>query len=164
MRYLFALAASAAALLAPGAALAGGWATVGVAPLPDDVAPGATWSPEITILQHGRTPLDGLSPTVTIRDEEGASHSSTATPSEESGVYLASVVFPEAGRWGVVVDSGFGDSRLTFGPVRIGDGASSGSDLWSLPTGGLAVAAALALLAGGAIAARRSRRLTPASR
>jgi hypothetical protein len=168
MRYLLTLATLALALVAPGSALAGGWATVGVAPLPDGTAAGATWSPEITILQHGRTPLDGLSPSVTIVDAEGGTHSFPATPSGSTGVYDASVVFPDAGDWRVVVDSGFGVSRLTLGPVTIrGDasGGPSGSDGSFAPTSGLvASGAALALLAAAALAVRRVRRVAPASR
>lgn len=164
MRYLFVLAALVFAL-APASAGAGGWATVGMAPLPDGVEPGATWSPEITILQHGRTPLDGLSPSVTISDDGGASHSFTATPAGEPGVYEASVVFPDAGSYRIVVESGFGDSRLTYGPVTIEGGAPGGADGWSPPTAAIAlVGAALVLLAAATFGVRRLRRLAPASR
>lgn len=164
MRHLLVLAALVFALT-PASAGAGGWATVGMAPLPDGVEPGATWSPEITILQHGRTPLDGLSPTVTISDDGGASHSFTATPTGETGVYEARVVFPDAGSYRVVVDSGFGDSRLTYGPVTIEGGAPGGADGWSPPTALLAlVGAALALLTAATLGVRRLRRLAPASR
>jgi hypothetical protein len=165
MRHLLVLAALAVALAAAPAALAGGWATVGVAPLPDDVEPGATWTPRITILQHGRTPLDGLAPTVTIRDEDGTTQTFAATATGEPGVYEASVTFPAGGRWNVVAESGFGDSRLTYGPVTIDDGAGAGTGGWpSVPAGGVVLGLALLLLAGGAIAVRRSRRLAPASR
>jgi hypothetical protein len=136
-----------------------------MAPLPDDVEPGATWSPRITILQHGRTPLDGLAPTVAISDEGGASHMFTATPTDEPGVYAADVAFPAEGRWNVVIESGFGDSRLTYGPVTIEDTGGAAMDGWApLPGAALVAALALALLAGGALAVRRARRLTPASR
>ena len=113
MRKLIVLAALAAGLAVPVSASAGGWATVGIDPLPDGTAAGGTWSPSITIRQHGRTPLDGLLPVVTITDEGGASHDFTAEPAGEPGVYTADVSFPEAGSWDVVVESGFGDSRLT---------------------------------------------------
>jgi len=165
MRHLLVLAALAAALALAPSALAGGWATVGMAPLPDDVEPGATWSPRITILQHGRTPLDGLAPTVAIRDDGGASHTFPAAATDEPGVYAAEVTFPTAGRWSVVVESGFGDSRLTYGPVTIDDAGGAATDGWApLPGAALVAALALALLAGGALAFRRARRLTPASR
>jgi hypothetical protein len=164
MRYLVTLSALAVALAASGTALAGGWATVGIAPLPDDVHAGGTWQPEITILQHGRTPLEGLAPVVTISEDGGSSQEFGAQPTEAPGVYVASVTFPEAGRWSVVVDSGFGESRLTYGPVTIAEGAPGGDDVGPLPAAGLAVAAAaLLLLALGGLVLRRHRRLTPAS-
>jgi hypothetical protein len=163
MRYLIALSTLAVALAASGTALGGGWATVGMNPLPDDVDAGATWRPEITILQHGQTPLDGLAPYVRISEGGGSSQEFLATPTGEPGVYEASVTFPEAGRWSVVVDSGFGDSRLTHGPVTIDDGAPAGGDLGPFPATGLVLVAAFALLALGALVVRRHRRLTPAS-
>lgn len=169
MRYLIVLSALALALVAAAPAAAGGWATVGFAPLPDGTEAGGPWNPEITILQHGQTPLDGLSPTVTISEDGGALHQVAATSTGESGVYEADVVFPTAGRWSIVIDSGFGESRVTYGPVTIEDGSPVGVGGWrSFPSTALvAVGAAIALLALLALAAlgvRRVRRLTPASR
>lgn len=78
-------------------------------------------------------------------------------------MYEAGVVFPESGRWSVVVDSGFGDSRLTYGPVTIG--APPTRSPGSFPVLPLAaVAAALALAGAAVIGVRRQRRLSPASR
>ena len=162
MRNLIALAALAVALGASGTALAGGWATVGIDPLPDGTEAGGTWSPDITIRQHGQTPLDGLMPVVTISDVGGASHDFLAAPAGEPGVYTADVVFPEAGSWDVVVESGFGDSRLTYGPVSI-VGAPGGGGSRVPTTGLLALVAALALGAAAILGVRRLRRLTPAS-
>jgi hypothetical protein len=89
----------------------------------------------------------------------------TATPTDEPGVYAADVAFPAEGRWNVVIESGFGDSRLTYGPVTIEDTGGAATDGWApLPGAALVAALALALLAGGALAVRRARRLTPASR
>jgi hypothetical protein len=166
MRYLIVLSALALALAAAGPAAAGGWATVGFAPLPDGTEPGGPWNPEITILQHGRTPLDGLSPTVTISEDGGTVQEFAATATGESGVYEADVVFPTAGSWNIVIDSGFGESRVTYGPVTIEDGSPVAVGRGrSFPTSALAaVGGAIALLAAGVLGIRRLRRLTPASR
>lgn len=163
MRKLIVLSALVAALASAATVGAGGWATVGIDPLPDGVEAGGTWNTEITIRQHGRTPLDGLSPAVTIFEDGGATDVFSATPTGEPGVYAASVVFPEAGSWNVVVDSGFGDSRLTYGPVTVDAGSPGGSTSPIPATGLLAVGAALALVAIGVFGVRRLRRLTPAS-
>ena len=44
---------------------------------------------QLTILQHDRTPLDGLSPTITIRNG-GATKSFAAKPTGKTGVYKQS--------------------------------------------------------------------------
>ena len=165
MRYLIALTALAVALAASATASAGGWATVGFDPLPDGTSAGGTWSPTITVLQHGQTPLGGLSPTVTISDEaSGGYESFTAVETDEVGVYKADVVFPEAGSWRITIDSTFGDSRVTYGPVSIGAGpvGGSGTEFPVLPV--LGIVGALVLAAAAAFGVLRQRRLTPANR
>ena len=164
MRALVLLSTLAAVLVATGTATAGGWATVGIAPLPDGTEAGATWRPEITILQHGRTPLDGLAPAVRITDEQGVSREFLALAAGRPGVYDASVVFPEAGEWRVAVESGFGDSRLTYGPVSITSEPQAGTPA-SFPTGWLvALASAVTLSTMLVLGSRRLRRLAPAGR
>lgn len=165
MRYLIALATLVAALVVPATAGAGGWATIGFAPLPDDVEPGQPWNPELTILQHGVTPLDGLSPTITITGAEGE-ELFTATPTGEPGKYVANVVFPSAGSWAIAIDSSFGESRLTYGPVTIATRDSAPS------TGGgsefpfvavLAALGGLVVVGAAAFGLVRQRRLHPAA-
>jgi hypothetical protein len=165
MRLLIALSAVIVTLAAAGAAHAGGWATVGVSSLPTGVEPGETWRTEITVLQHGQTPLDGLEPVLTIREQEsGVSRDFHAIPSGEPGVYDARVVFPEAGRWNVVVETGWwGEGRLTFGPVTIGDGAGTGLSPESFPVAPVAVGTlAFALLVIATFGVRRRWGPTPA--
>ena len=66
-RLLLALPIIALLVVAP-SAFAGGWATVGLSSTPAGIQPGKPWNVNMTVLQHGRTPLDGLSPTITIRN------------------------------------------------------------------------------------------------
>ena len=99
MRYLIVLSALVVALAAAGAA--SGWRLgdrrVCAAP-PEGTAAGDTWKPEITILQHGRTPLGGLTPVVTISAGEICNpRTFMATETSETGIYEASVVFPAGG-------------------------------------------------------------------
>jgi hypothetical protein len=163
MRYLIALSTLVVALAAAGVAGAGGWATVGFAPLPDGTSAGGTWTPRITVLQHGVTPLGGLHPIVTIDDvDTGASKQFIAVETSKVGVYEADVVFPSEGSWRITVDSTFGDSRVTYGPVRIGDSPAGGpaGDFPVVPV--LGIAGALVLAAAAAFGLARQRRLTPA--
>lgn len=150
------------ALAAPSAALAGGWATAGLSAPPDDIGPGDTWNARITILQHGETPLAGAEPTLTIRS--GATERTfKATPTDETGVYSASVVFPTSGKWSYEVYDGFtqygGAQTHTFAPVQIGPGGGGGLPFFAI--------IGLSVLALGAITiiylfARRLRVRAPA--
>jgi YtkA-like len=162
MRVIVVLGALVAAIAVAPAASAGGWATVGFAPLPDGTSAGGTWNSTIFVKQHGITPLPGLQPTVEISDGSGAVESFAASETSEAGVYEASVVFPSQGEWTVTIHSGFGDSYTTYGPVAIGAPGGGGSP-GELPVAGLGLVF-LALVGGVVLlVARRSRRLTPAS-
>jgi hypothetical protein len=117
MRKLILAAVVGAALALAGGAGAGGWATVGVTPLPSGDE--TIWTPTLTILQHGRTPLDGVKPAITIRnDGTGATHTFAATPTGTSGVYSARVEFPGPGVWAYTIDDGFSQTH-TYKPVEI---------------------------------------------
>jgi hypothetical protein len=163
MRVLIVLCAAVAALAVAPSATSGGWATVGFEPLPDGMSAGGTWNPTIFVKQHGVTPLGGLQPIVEISDDSGATRTFTATETSEVGVYRADVVFPAAGEWNVRIDSGFLDSHVTYGPVAIGAPVVGDGGGRELPVVGFGVALLALLGVAGALLARRSRRLTPAS-
>jgi len=129
-------------------AYAGGWATVGMSSTPAGLGPGEPWNVELTILQHGRTPLDGLQPAITIINGD-ARETFPAEPAGKPGVYRATVTFPAAGRWSYQVDDGFISERPhTFAPVQISASAAAGDGGPSpgLLAGGLALLAAAAAL------------------
>jgi hypothetical protein len=164
MRHLVVLGAIVCALAVPTLASGGGWATVGFEPLPDGMSAGDTWKPDIFVKQHGVTPLAGLQPVVMI--EETASGQSTTFPAradEEAGLYHADVVFPSQGDWRITILSGFGDSQATYGPVAISAPAAGGGASEPGSLIGFGVLALAVIGAFGVVAARRSRRLTPAS-
>jgi hypothetical protein len=139
------LAASLLLLLTP-AAHAGGWATVSLSSTPT----GKHWVVDLTVLQHGRTPLDDVHPVVTIRNGH-TSKDFAATATGKPGTYRAKVVFPTAGRWSYQIDDGF-ISQLphTYAPVQIAEetAASGGGPdlLWLVPGIALLLAAAALLL------------------
>ena len=164
-RLLIALGVLAALVFVP-AAFAGGWATVGLSSTPAGVRPGEAWTVDITVLQHGKTPLADVKPEVTIRNGD-ATRTFAARPTGKVGVYHASVTFPTAGTWTYEVDDGFVMQQAhTFPPVRIGAPASApaaatttddgGVDVTWLVLGGLAL-----LLAAVLLLARRDRRHEP---
>src|ERR671913_458019 len=146
------------------AASAGGWATVGLGSLPPEgLEAGQAWPVDITVLQHGETPLAGVTPIVRIRDSGGnVVKSFTATPTGTTGVYHAEVTFPGEGTYSYEVYDGFGTyggaRTHTFKPVTIG---APGDSFPYLPVG-LAAALALALAAGTVLALRRRTAAEPA--
>jgi hypothetical protein len=111
MRRPVLLIAAVSALVLAGTAVAGGWATVKLSSRPTGLAAGETWIVDITVLQHGVTPLPGVRPTLTIRKVQRTLSSVTRTFSTRAtgrtGVYRARVVFPSAGRWRYEVYDGF---------------------------------------------------------
>jgi len=149
MKKLLLVLAVAAAVAVP-AASAGGWATVGLSSLPPSgLEPNQAWPVDITVLQHGQTPLTGVEPAITIRNlDTGATAGPfTAKPTGKDGVYHAVVRFPAEGKWSYEVWDGFteygGAQTHTFKPVEIA-AAGSGSSFPTLPVGGFAFAMILA--------------------
>jgi hypothetical protein len=140
----------AVACVAVPAANAGGWATVGLSSLPPSgLEANQAWPVDITVLQHGRTPLAGVTPVVRVRDDGGnvvATFRGSLT--DTTGVSHAVVRFPGEGTYSYEVYDGFelyGGARThTFKPIEVGP-ADGGFPLWEL---GLALA-----LAGGLAAA-----------
>ena len=124
-RSIAALVVAAGLLGMPAAATAGGWATVSLNTTPDGLGPGDPWNVEMTILQHGRTPLDGVEPSILLTERAtGKTEYVAAKPTGRPGVYEARAVFPDAGRWTYTVDDGF--SRVHDYPaVTIGGAASA---------------------------------------
>jgi hypothetical protein len=140
------------------AALAGGWATVGLNSTPAGVGPGQPWVVDMTILQHGVTPLEGVKPAVMIR-KGNETHTFAAKPTGKAGVYRASVVFPVTGTWSYQVDDGFiSATPHTFPAVEIGrETAQAPAPATTTTTGGggvpkwLAIPGLALLLASGAL-------------
>ena len=92
---------------------------MGLSSLPTGTPPGKTWAVDMTVLQHGRTPLTGIAPVLTIMNGDGETRSFTGTPTGKPGVYRADVVFPSAGTWSYQVWDDFSQTH-TFKPVEIG--------------------------------------------
>jgi hypothetical protein len=139
------------ALVAAPPALGGGFATAGLSSTPDGLGAGEPWKVDITVLQHGRTPLDGLVPRVRIRSGD-TTHEVVAEPAGKPGVYHADVVFPTAGRWSYEVLDGFIDERPhTFPAVQIGDRGGSPAAAAAPESDGGGIAAGWLWAAGAAV-------------
>jgi hypothetical protein len=78
---------------------------------------------ELTVLAHGRTPVEGGAPKVVVTKLGGrVRRTLDAEPTRRPGVYLARVVFPSPGWWRYTVYDNYAGARHTFAPVRIGEG------------------------------------------
>lgn len=98
----FRIAIGLALVLALGFAVrvfAGGWAVITLDELPSGVVAGEPITIGFTVLQHGRTPMDGLDPTVTARLSMTEKFIAKAEPQGETGHYVATLTFPKEGDW-----------------------------------------------------------------
>lgn len=151
-------------LIAVSGAVAGGWATVELSSTPDQAA-GLTWNVDVTVLQHGRTPLENVRPEVIVNDGTGPLKFA-ARPTGRPGVYRAEVVFPHEGTWRYAVHDGF-TQRHTYPAVEVGAGLAGAAPPGPGTGGGdgLPWPAILLALAGGLAAAgvtvTAQRRRTP---
>jgi hypothetical protein len=165
MRRLLPLVVLLAGLAGAPAAWAGGFVTVGLSSTPDGMEAGTPWRVDITVLQHGRTPAEGLQPAVLIRSGDTA-RTIPARPTGRAGVYRAAVAFPHAGRWEYEVRDGYSEMPHTFAAVEIapGDGTAAVSRTPAAPPAddgpaiGWLAGAALALIAAAALVATDRRR------
>ena len=91
----------------------GGWATISVEKVPDQVVTGRAFDLVFVVKQHGTRPLSGLKPTLEIKGTNPVDRIA-AEPGTEKGQYKASVVLSRVGSYFITIHSGFGESRLTL--------------------------------------------------
>ena len=80
-------------------AFAGGWAIISLDELPKNVVAGEPFKVGFTVLQHGQTPMTGLSPTVSASLYQEAKFVVDAKPEGKPGHYAATLTFPKEGDW-----------------------------------------------------------------
>jgi hypothetical protein len=78
---------------------AGGWAVITLDRLPSGVVAGEPLTISFMVLQHGRTPMADLQPTITASLSSSESFVVTAKPEGEVGHYVATLNFPKEGNW-----------------------------------------------------------------
>jgi hypothetical protein len=80
-------------------AFAGGWAVITLDELPTNVVAGEPINIGFTVLQHGRTPMLDLSPTITAKSSNADSMVVNAEAEGDPGHYAATLTFSKAGNW-----------------------------------------------------------------
>ena len=165
MRRLLLLVPFVLALVAPTAASGGGFATVGLSSTPTGLAPGQPWNVDITVLAHGRTPVEDAPATVRIRSGDTVKEFPTRE-TDKPGVYRASVVFPAAGVWDYEVIDGYTQQVHAFPAVDVGGAPVSAAAQAPDADGGIAAGwlwgAGAALLLALAVLVLDRRRRHPA--
>jgi hypothetical protein len=183
---LFALALGLALLVLPGPAPAGagGWAVTSLDTLPTPV-PGEPVEVGFTVLQHGRTPVDGTAPGMEdagfiVTAPDGRVTEFPARPDGVPGHFVGEVTFPTAGTYTWAIRPGWfptwdlGElvveppngappttATVTQAHAPAGDGRGPLALRLVLPVLAAAAVALLAIDMAGA--ARRSRRPGPAA-
>ena len=151
-------------LTTPAVAHAGGFATTGLSSTPQGLRAGQPWKVQLTILQHGRTPLSDLRPEIVTLDADGNRTTFRAKPTGRAGHYSATVRFPKAGQWSYAVYDGFNNAMPTTYPaVLIRSSAPATTVRRPDPVGppGLPIALAGVLLLGGLLVWLMHRRRHP---
>jgi hypothetical protein len=125
LRTLTIAATLALVLVLPLTAHAGGWSTVSLDSPQASYSAGQETNIGFTMLQHGQTPLGGLTPIVRLQHPgSGESLTITAVESGPRGHYVAKVVFQRAGTWQWEVNAFEGDHPMPPLEVAAAPGAS----------------------------------------
>ena len=114
---LLSLALAALAGTSPAPLAFGGWASISVEKVPDQVVTGKAFDLVFVVKQHGKTPLSGLKPTLEIKGATPVDRIA-AEPGKEKGQYKATVVLSTVGSYFITIHSGFGDSRVTLPAIN----------------------------------------------
>lgn len=80
-------------------AFAGGWAVITLDELPTDIVAGEPVTIGFMVRQHGRTPMDGLEPTIVANLYKEQEVTVNAEPDGKPGHYTATITFPKEGEW-----------------------------------------------------------------
>lgn len=99
-------------MVLPAAVQAGGWAVVTLDQMPDTITAGQPFTIGFMVRQHGKTPVDGLTPTITLRSSDPGVENPVITQAKPDGAighYVATITLPQAGSWTWAVE--------TFGPI-----------------------------------------------
>jgi len=149
-----------ASLILATVALAGGWAHVTVDNAPVDPPAGGGTPIELSVLQHGVTPVSWPGVTVVATDAtSGTVVRAQAQAKGPEGSYVATIVFPTAGEWTLTFESAelemAGSVAMKVAPAvtatQPGTAAATASALDVMPVLLLLFAAIVALAIGGLV-------------
>ena len=117
------------------AAYYGGWATVTVENLPEQLIAGQPYNMTFSVRQHGRDFLDDLTPRVEL-SSAGTDVVARAVPTNKRGYYTASLNVPKSGEWAATIHTSFGKSNLKLMPIDAVNAGARTVVSWSQPERG----------------------------
>jgi cytochrome c551/c552 len=112
----FGTAAILVALVSGVAAHYGGWATVTVENLPDQLLAGTPYNLTFSVRQHGVDLLGELTPYVQLKSGD-TELTARAAATNKRGYYTATLNVPKAGNWSADIQTSFGKSHLQLMPI-----------------------------------------------
>jgi hypothetical protein len=139
--------------------VAGGWAQVAARNVPVDPPAGQETTIEISVLQHGVTPVSWPGLTVVATDAaSGTVIRTEARATGPEGSYLATLVFPTEGAWNLTFESTDlvmeGSAAVRVAPPVAAAPTTGVVPAFDVMPLALALIAALAILAIGGVALR----------
>jgi mono/diheme cytochrome c family protein len=120
MRRVLGVLAAGAVLMAAAPATYGGWAVITVEDVPAQLAAGQPTRLAFTILQHGRDPMRGLKPTVTVTPV-GARRGEQvrAEAGSKAGQYVATITPRAVGTVRIAIDANWHEARTELLPIPV---------------------------------------------
>jgi hypothetical protein len=120
MRRVLGVWAAGAVLMAAAPAGYGGWAVIKVEDVPAQLEAGQPTRLTFTILQHGRDPMRGLKPTVTVTPE-GARRGEQvrAEAGGKAGQYVATITPTAVGAVRITIDANWREARTELLPIPV---------------------------------------------
>jgi len=135
----------------------GGWAIITLDALPASPQAGEALSVGFTVLQHGRTPLAGLSPRIVATHAESGERVQVEAIDEGAvGHYAATLVLPSAGSWDWTIRA-FGDVAQPMPQIHVAPAISVAPQPLTGPVAPWVFGIAAALSVGGIVLAFRRR-------
>jgi cytochrome c551/c552 len=135
MNRRFGYATIAVAALCSVAAYYGGWATVTVENLPEQLIAGQAYNMTFSVRQHGDNLLTDLTPRVELTSA-GNDLTARAVATNKPGYYTATLNVPKSGEWNATIQTSFGKSHLKLLPIEAVNAGARKAAGWSQPERG----------------------------
>jgi len=149
-------------------AFAGGWAVITLDEAPTEIVAGEPLTIGFMVLQHGKTPMVNLDPTVKATLPNGEQFTVNADPEGKPGHYTATLIFSREGDWSwsiqaFTMDQPMPGLRVSAPVAKVTGQSEPVSKLVTMPISPLLVLRVVTLgfgLAGLVFVFRRKSRLT----